>query len=373
MRRYKYPLIAVTIGCIIIMTTAGCSGNPAIEAPSQNTAADDTYNSFDSMEEGDRMNNLVEAAEDEGTVTVYLRADNVFAELESAFEERYDVDLQILNPGTVQAVQQQLVEQSKADKVEADVVETYVNELDASYTEANIVSEMPKFLAEAGPDPELASKSAIETFQYPFLSVWNTNATTDAQVPGALSDLARPSWNDGLIMVKNYESWYMTEFQRLRAAGLSIEEFESLFKTLAENSNTADSSNPAAAGIASGQYKAGVGIALIASQKLGNDAPVQWEPTKEPVSVVPAGIGMLKQASHPAAAMLFADWYLNEGSDILEKEQFVSQNTNEKDLEGAELVRFDTEDLDSERISEWRTAYENLLNGSDDILPGYVK
>lgn len=364
--------VAVASG-ILVLASAGCGGNPAVNSEGGTSSADETYASFDAMDESTRMDELVKAAEKEGTVTVYLRADNVFKELEAAFEKKYNVDLRILNPGTVQVTRQQIMEQSKAGKSEADVVETYAHELNTIYSESNLVSEIPKFLAAAAPDPTLASEFSIESFQYPFLTTWNTNEVKGEDVPRTLTDTSKPFWNDNLVMVKNYEPWYMTEYQRLTAAGMTTDEFKTLFKGIASNSNSADSSNPAAAGIASGQYKAGVGIALVAPQRLGDTAPVAWEPTDDAISVVPSGIGLLKGASHPAAGLLFSHWYLTEGSDILEEEQFVAQNPNEEDLKGAKLERFDTAGLDSEKLGLWRTAYENLLRGSDDVLPAYIK
>lgn len=350
---------------------AGCGASPS--APAGDDAGESRYAEFDAMPDGDRQDALVEAAEGEGEVSVYLRSDVVFNELEKAFEAEYDIDLVLLNPGTTQVVQQQIFEQASAGQVEADVVETYTHELNLMYADEKVAAPMPKFLAEAAPDPSLASEYGIETFQYPFLPAWNSDVVSGSDAPTSMKDFTGEVWKDRTVLVSNYHPWYLTQFQQLtQNEGMSVEDFEALFTEIAANSSTADSSNPASAGIASGEYSGGPNLALTAIQKLGAGAPIGFEPTTEPASLVPVGLGLLAQAKHPAAAMLFTQWYLNEGSDILVDEQFIEQNPNESDLQGVEMVRPDTRDLTTERLDEWRVAYDNLLKGKETILPEYI-
>lgn len=352
--------------------TVGCGTSPSVTSSSADTEAGDVYASFDRMADGERMDALIEAAETEGAVTVYLRSDDRFAEIEAAFEAEYRIDLTIVNPGTTEIVQQQIFEQTSAGRVEADVVETYVHELNLMYADQDVVAETPVFLAETSPDPELVSDFAIETFQYPFVPVWNTNAVAGGDVPTSFEDFADPMWKDKLVLVKNYYPWYLTMFQALTSQGMPVSEFEDLLTTIASYSSTADSSNPAATSIASGQYLAGPGVAVVAPQRLGPTAPVAYDPVIAPAPLVPVGIGLIKEAAHPAAAMLFAHWYLTKGTDIIVDEQYVQQNPKETDLAGVEGIRPDTSELTTEQLGEWRQAYENLVTGSTPILPEYV-
>jgi len=45
-------------------------------------------------------------------------------------------------------------------------------------------------------------------------------------------------------------------------------------------------------------------------------APVGWMPAVEPVFSRPAGVGLVRGAEHPAAAMLFAEWLLSNGQQL---------------------------------------------------------
>ncbi|MBA2690794.1 MAG: ABC transporter substrate-binding protein, partial [Burkholderiales bacterium] len=52
-------------------------------------------------------------------------------------------------------------------------------------------------------------------------------------------------------------------------------------------------------------------------------APIDWKPL-QPAFGVPNGIGVVKQAQHPHAALLFADFILsNEGQRIIQQRGFV--------------------------------------------------
>lgn len=373
MTHFQRRVAAAAALGLVALAVSGCGGSPSTAAEGEISAAQEAYLAFDEMPDDTRMDELVKAAEEEGTVTAYLRSDDVFAELEAAFEAKYEIDLRIVNPGRVSIVRQQIFEQSSAGRLEADVVETYTHELNTMYAESGVVAEIPEFLGEEAVSPDLISPHAIETIQYPFMPVWNSSLVQGENVPQTVEDYLNPIWANKLVMATGNEAWYLTEFQRRTADGMSVPEFEKLFRTIAANASSADSNNPAAAGIASGQYLGGIGIAMVSAQRIGATAPIAWEGKGEPTVVIPAGLGLLREAKNPAAAMLFSQWYMTEGSDIIEKEQFAVQNPAEKDLAGSELVRPDYKELDGKKLEAWRVAYDNLLKGSESVVPEYVK
>lgn len=372
---YFHPR-ARTLTAIAIVSLLGltaCGGSPSAAPPAEDTEALQTYKKIDGLDDSTRMDELVKAAEAEGTLTAYLRSDDVFAELEKTFEAKYNIDLKIVNPGRVSVVRQQVLEQAKAGKLEADVVETYTHELNTMYAESGVLAETPKFLAALQADKSLNSQYAVETIQYPFLPVWNTNKIKGDDVPKGIADFTSDAFGNNMIMPTGNEMWYMMQFQSRTAAGMSAEDFEKLFKEIASRSNTADSNNPAAAGIASGQYTGGIGVAMVSAQRIGKDAPLAIGIPTEPTVAVPAGVALTSDAPHPAAALLFEHWYLTEGLDILAKEMMVSQSDKETDLPGVDLIRPDVTGLDGKKIDEWRVAYDNLIKGGDKVLPDYVK
>ncbi len=359
--------------CAIALGVCACGPPPSVSGIAA-SEADAAYEKFDSMPESERHAALVKAAQDEGTVVAYLRVDNIGPEIEAAFEKKYPgVDLQIENPGRTQAVLQQITEQARAGRLSADVVETYVHELETIYPEEGLTTPVPDFLKTAATDPTLVREYSIESFQYVFLPAWNTDLVPATDVPKSITDLADPKWAGKLVMVTNYAPWYKATFDALTEAGMSAAEFASKFKAIAANSSIVESSNPAAQGLASGQYELAPNIAMVTVQRLKGNPPVSYVPPVPPVTLTPIGFGLLRGAPHPAAAMLFAEWYESpEALAILAEEMYVRQSPLEDELKGVAISTLNVDDLTTERLNEWIVAYDNLLHGRDDVLPAYV-
>lgn len=371
MKHSRFLSKSVVLAVSALLVTS-CGASPSATVSEDQSEAQETFQKFDEMDAGSREAELVKAAQAEGSVVAYLRSDDVFEEIEKSFEDKYGIDLQIVNPGRMSVVRQQIFEQANANNVQADVLEIYTHELNTSYAEQGILAKVPNFIAESAASPDQVSDYAVETIQYPFLPVWNTNKVKSDDAPQTIQDFSKPFWKNNLALAQANDPWYVTEFQRLTAQGMSVDEFETLFKHIAKNSSNADH-NVASAGIGSGQYAAGVGIALVTAQRVGSDAPLSWDETEDPTILIPAGVGLVREAKHPAAALLFEQWYLDEGSDIIAKEQFVQNNPTETDLQGYDFIRPDFSELDSKKLEEWRIAYDNLLKGRGDIVPAYVR
>lgn len=369
MRRTRREMIA--LAAALGLGAAACGAPPSQGEFLGGGGSDvlETYRSFDRMAESKRHEALVEAAREEGEVVAYLRADVAGPKIEKAFEAAYGIDLKILNPGRTTVVRQQLLEQAKARKLRADIVETHVPELETIYAETGLVAPMPDFVKKAS--GKAHTTHSVESFQYPFLPAWNTDAVKKA--PRSYEDFLDAHLDGRLVMVTSNELWYKGLFEQLTGKGMTPEEFTDLFRKIAARSRIAESSNPAANALASGQHRAAVNVVLVTVQKLAGSPPVAYTPPVEPVILSPAGVGLLRQAPHPAAAMLFAQWYLTEGQKYIAEEQFIEGSPYETDLQGAVMARVRSDDLNSQRYEEWRVAYDNLLHGREDVLPAYVR
>lgn len=371
-RILRRVLLPSVLGALVLQLAA-CGPSPSVWVHPDSLPAVSTYEYFDQLPDDQRLKELVQTAEIEGRVTAQLRADRVFPELEAAFEAKYDIDLTIENPGRSDTVRQLLFAESRAGRQESDVVETYVHELNSMYAESSLVARTPQFIAATQSEQYLASEHAVESFQYSFGNMWNDRAEREDRAPLQLSELAGPKWGNELVMANSGYPWYIAQFQHSQAQGQDVEKFEELMKVIASRSSIAAGNNPAVVGIASGEFTAGVGMAHISAQKLGSKAPISWRPSDEPVFIIPMGVGLLTEAKHPAAALLFEHWYLTEGQSILEKEQLVMQSDVVNGLEGTPTFRLNVEHLSGKEIEQWRVAYRNLLTGIEPILPDFVR
>jgi iron(III) transport system substrate-binding protein len=78
----------------------------------------------------------------------------------------------------------------------------------------------------------------------------------------------------------------------------------------------------------------------------------------------PNGVGMIKNAQHPAAAWLFYDWLLTDGQKELVKLGLTPSTKvpGDKSLTGITLVPFDVKGL-SKDDGSWDKKYDALLRG----------
>jgi iron(III) transport system substrate-binding protein len=93
-------------------------------------------------------------------------------------------------------------------------------------------------------------------------------------------------------------------------------------------------------------------------------APVETQPYVDPIIARPNGGGCMKTAQNPATAMLFMDWLMQEGQDILAASEATPAITDEE-FE-VELYPVDSEKL-LEEGQEWSQKYDDLLAGVEEI------
>ena len=96
-------------------------------------------------------------------------------------------------------------------------------------------------------------------------------------------------------------------------------------------------------------------------------APVDYMPMVEPAIVRPNGAGLMKTADNPATAMLFMDWLLEEGQEVIVAESLTpSIVEGGNPLADVELVPVDVDRL-LEEGDEWSAKYDELLAGGEVV------
>jgi iron(III) transport system substrate-binding protein len=87
----------------------------------------------------------------------------------------------------------------------------------------------------------------------------------------------------------------------------------------------------------------------------------------EPAIVRPNGAGLMKTAANPATAMLFMDWLLEEGQEVIVAESLTpSIVEGGNPLADVELVPVDVDRL-LEEGDEWSAKYDELLAGGEVV------
>jgi iron(III) transport system substrate-binding protein len=353
----------------LVLTVASCGGSPSSgddEAESGPTAAEKVYAEINTMTGKERRDRLVELAGEEGSLDLYtsMTADVADA-VSEAFTDTFDIDVNVYRASS-ETVLQRILQEQAANFAGNDVVETNATELFALAEEgrlAEYAGERRDMVPEAGRfDLWTATRFNL------FAPSWNTKLVPKGQQPTSWEDLADPKWDGKLSMeVADYD-WYLTLYGYWQQQGKSEAEIDKLFSDMANGAKVASGHTVQAELMSAGQF------ALVASnytyivQRAKDDgAPVDYQPLVEPVIARPNGVGLMKSAKHPAAAMLFADWLLEEGQQVLVDEQLTpSIPTGEDPLADVEIIPVNIEEL-VDRGKEWSERYDKVVASGEKV------
>ena len=191
---------------------------------------------------------------------------------------------------------------------------------------------------------------------------WNTELVPEGEEPHSWEELADPRWKGKLALEAEDVDWYKTLWEYwVETEGRSADEVDQLFEAIASNAVVVSGHTVMGELMAAGEFDVGVNYRHIVATLAEEGAPVAYEPLVEPVITRPNAVGVLEAAPHPAAALLFDDWLLGPGQEVLAA---VNTDPTRADLaaggEDTEKVVVDLESLVDEQ-EEWTERYERLL------------
>jgi iron(III) transport system substrate-binding protein len=354
MRRTAVILAAVTA----VLLAAACGGSPSDEQ--QGASLDDVLAAVDGLSGEQRVAGLLELIEAEGgDLNLYTSmSPSVVDPVVSAFEDAYDLNLAVYRADS-EAVLQRLLEEAKAGFHGADAVESSGLELVVLGQEQLVTPyDSP---AEAGLVEGVGHERWTTDRFNTFVVSWNTDLVPAGEVPGSWEELADPRWNGKLAIEAGDVDWYKTLWEYwVDGQGKSEEETDALFEAIARNALVVKGHTVMGELMAAGEFSVGVNYLHIVENLAADGAPLAWEPAVEPVFTRANGVGLVEGATHPAAAVLFADWLLGDGQEVLAD---VSVDPVRTDLVAGgnlERVPVDLESLGAEQ-AEWTDRYERLL------------
>ena len=336
-------------------------------------AADGTFESVFAAVEGltgeERQSALEEmAAQEGGELNLYTSmAEGLAESVASTFEESTGITVNLYRAGS-ETVTQRLLEELAAGYEEgADVVESSASDMSVQGQEGAYVPYEPPIA------DELLEGSVydgwVATRLNTFVPNWNTNAVSAEEAPTSWADLADPKWDGRLAMEREDTDWYMMiRDYWLEEEGLSAEEVTARFEEMARGAIPVDGHSAAAELLAAGEFDLFAhNFTYILDRVIADGAPIAYE-LVEPILIQPNGVGLITDAPHPAAAVLYVDWILSpEGQQVVVDNGIVSTRTDmiPEDYRTGELLFMDVEKYirDFESIS---AEYEELMRIAGD-------
>jgi iron(III) transport system substrate-binding protein len=360
----------------LALALSGCGGSPTGKSGSsgtdkaapKDTAATKLYAEIGGLTGKARRDKLVGLAEKEGELSLYtsMTSDVVDAVTE-AFSNTYKVDVTLYRAGS-ETVLQRVLQEQKAGFRGNDVVETNANEMFAMVKEgalADYKGERRDLVPEATGrfDGWTATRFNL------FTPSWNTKLVKPGEQPKSWEELADPKWDGKMSMEVGDYDWYLTLYEYWQKKGKSTAEIDKLFADMADGAKIAKGHTVQGELMSAGQFAVTASnYSYLVEQLKRTGAPVAYAPFVQPVIARPNGIGLMKSAKHPAAAMLFTDWMLEEGQKVLSDlglTPSIPQGGTDP-LKGLEVIPIDLKTL-VEKGDVWSKKYEQVVAGGEKV------
>lgn len=330
--------------------------------------AQEVYDRINGLSGEERRKTLVELAEKEGKLSIYT-SNTDMDKLVKGFEDAYDIDVSVYR-GNSESVLQRVLQEQQANYLGNDFIDTNAGELNILNKEGKLYpykGELrDKVRKEGQAEGWTASRFNV------FVVGWNTNKVKPGQEPKAFEELADPKWKGQISMEVGDVDWFAGLYKYYLDQGKSEAEVKDLFTRIAANSKVAKGHTTQGEMLSAGQFAVTISSYSHTIDKAADKgAPVSWRPASgapvQPILLRPNGVGLMKTASNPAAAMLFVDWELTEGQKILEKAFRIGSIPTGKDpLAGLKVVAVPEQELLADP-KKWDTLYDEIIKAGQEI------
>jgi iron(III) transport system substrate-binding protein len=344
---------------LAVLALAGAASVPAQESPNR---------ALYLYQGPDREQRLIEGAKKERTLTLYstmtVGDGKAFAE---AFQRKYGVRLVHWRTSSEKIVARAVAE-GRARHYEADVFESSVPHMEALRRErlledfdAPALSELVPAAIFKGHRQYVADRLVF------FVMGWNTNLVKPGELPARYEDLLDPRWAGRITIEATDVSWFAAVTRAMgEAKGLAYFRKLAAMKPQMRNGHILTAQL-----VASGE----VPFFLTAYNNnietlKAKGAPVDWRPL-QPAFGQAAAIGVARNAPHPHAALLFAQFVLSrDGQEIYKSVNRVPTSA----AVDSPLNKFSYQVIDPlltlDEGEKWSKLFSNLFLGGEPVKQG---
>lgn len=342
--------LASSVLCVAVMIGPQ-SGAALAQAPAK--AADIlTYQGQD------RDQRLLEKAKQEGTLTIYTSlAPSESRPLAEAFEKKYGIKVELWRAISERVVQR-TVSEAKAGRHSADVIATNGPEMESLAREGILTPYFTPHAADLPPASIPKHRLYMPDRLQIFVVGYNTNLVKREELPKSLMGFADPKWKGKLGIEAGDAEWMATLVKKWgEGPGMAF------FRKLSELRPEVRKGHVLLAQlIAAGEIPVGLTTYSGNAEALKRKgAPIDYAPIDAVAR--PQGLGIAKNAPHPAAALLYADFVLSadDGQRLYEAMGRPPVNTKVK----SSLTNFSMTFLDPvaviDEAGKWDKLWEELF------------
>jgi iron(III) transport system substrate-binding protein len=275
----------------------------------------------------DREARLLERARKEGSVVVYTSlAPTESKPLADAFEKKYGVKVELWRALSDKVVQR-VVTEARGRRHSVDVVETNGPEMEMLAREHLLAEFHSPHIADLPAQAIPAHRTWFPDRLNFFVVGYNTDLVKRSEIPPTYEGFTDPKWKGRIAVEATDSEWMATLikawgndkgmdfFRRLSAMKPGVRKGHILLAEL----------------VAAGEVPVGLTMYNSNIESLKRKgAPIDFVAV-QPVAARPQGVGVARNAPHPNAAVLFADFVISpEGQRLLEAMGRVPASTRVK-------------------------------------------
>src|ERR1700704_3467296 len=313
------------------------------------------------LDEGaDRSARLVANARREGTLSLYASmAEKDLIRVVSEFERRYGIKVKVWRSGKNNVLRRAVTE-ARAGRFEVDVVHNPSPEMELLHRERLLQEVRSPYQRELIPEAVAPHREWAGPRVYIFVQAYNTDKVRREELPRTFKDLLDPRWKGRLAIEAKEQEWFFTLVREMgEEAGLKF--FRDL---VARNGLTVRNGNALLNNlVVAGEVPFALTLySYLPEQSRRSGAPINWI-ALAPTVAYTDGIGVMKRAPHPHAAVLFYDFVLSDGQTLLaELNHVISHRRNEPYLRRFRL-KFIELDAVLADYDGWTRIFEDTLYG----------
>ena len=267
---------------------------------------------------------MVERAKKEGAVALYTSMQLVDSRpLTEAFEKKYGIKVSLWR-ASGEKVAQRVLAEARGGRFEVDVIETDGAQMEILHRERALGQLRTPSMSEI-PASIIPSHGAyVPTRLSLYVIAYNTQRVAPGEVPRTYEDLLDPKWAGRFAVEAADVAWFAAVVKGMgEAQGLAFFRKLALMKPGVRSGHTLMAELVAAGEIDLALDAHVQGVARLKAK----GAPIEWK-ALQPAFGQPSSVGIARQAPHPNAALLFADFILSrEGQEIIKSRNRVPSST----------------------------------------------
>jgi iron(III) transport system substrate-binding protein len=272
-----------------------------------------------SLQGDNRLQTLIDGAKKEGEVTIYL-AHPSMPLVAAAFTKKYGIKVNVWRASS-ENVLQRVITEARGNRFDVDLAENNAPEMDALHREKLLQEVKSPYVSNLMPQAVPPHKEWLGISIDMFTLGYNPQKIKKEDLPKTWQDLLDPKWKGQIGVEAEDQGWFAYVLQ-----SLGEEKGDKLFRDIvATNGISVHKGHSLLAQlVTSGEVPLALDLySWTPDQLKDKGAPIERFNIGDPI-VQFQGLGLLKKAPHPNAAVLFFDFMLTDGQEIMSQQHAIA-------------------------------------------------